>query len=56
MDATPQPEVPMVDLFYLTFNAGKEPISVPVFGKHICKALRNSGNGGAAALPELLAM
>lgn len=55
--AAPQAEVPMLDLFYLTFNAGKEHISAPVFGDHIYRAFRKSGNGtGAASLPELVAM
>ncbi|ORY67290.1 Endonuclease/exonuclease/phosphatase [Pseudomassariella vexata] len=41
---------PMLDLFYLTFNAGKNLISVPVFANH----LHNAFGQNATTLPELV--
>ncbi|KAI0125187.1 endonuclease/Exonuclease/phosphatase [Xylariales sp. AK1849] len=41
---------PMLDLFYLTFNAGKHLISVPIFGNHLYNAFREN----ATTLPELV--
>lgn len=48
-------KTPTVDVFYLTFNAGKDFISSRVFGKHIYNAFRES-NVGTTFLPELVAL
>lgn len=46
---------PVVDLFYLTFNAGKAFISSSAFANHIYNAFKESTNGDGH-LPELVAL
>ncbi|KAF7528600.1 hypothetical protein G7054_g10083 [Neopestalotiopsis clavispora] len=46
---------PTVDIFYLTFNAGKAFISSQVFGKHVYNAFKESSIG-STYLPELVAL
>lgn len=55
MSQTTAGKVPSVDIFYLTFNAGKAFISSSVFGRHIYNAFKESGEGGSAP-PELVAL
>ncbi|KAK9781588.1 putative Endonuclease/exonuclease/phosphatase [Seiridium cardinale] len=54
MSQTTTGSPPTVDLFYLTFNAGKAFISSSVFAKHIYNAFKESARG-ADSLPELVA-
>ncbi|KAL7621274.1 hypothetical protein AAE478_008593 [Parahypoxylon ruwenzoriense] len=42
--------IPMLDVFILTFNAGKNQINVPVFARH----LYNAFSQNASTLPELV--
>ncbi|KAH8197468.1 hypothetical protein TruAng_008363 [Truncatella angustata] len=51
MSSTSDP--PVVDIFYLTFNAGKAFISSSVFGRHLYNAFKENNNA-SGHLPELV--
>lgn len=46
------PVVPSVDVFYLTFNAGKSPIDARVLARYLCRAFARHGD----SLPDLVVL